>query len=107
MTPISHDKPIPCPRPVRYRVDDSATGKDFHEIRLALTMLCEDEGLTVMNQTIRAACYDAADLGDLRVADRIMAVGRWTKGAIGPVIACEVMDAISRMWDECENEEVP
>ena len=105
MTPTPHDKPIPNPRPVRYRTDDSTTDKDFHEIRLALTMLFEDEGRPVMDQTIRAACYGAADLGDLRAAGRIIA-SLGPRAKIGPVLACEVMDAISRLWDEYENEEV-
>ena len=105
---MKHRKWKEQPRPVRYRVPDDRAldDRDFHEIRIALTMLCEDKGRPVMDQTIRAACYDAADLGDLRTAERIVAMAHGTKGAIGPVIACEIIDAISRLWDEYENEEV-
>ena len=87
-------------------------GREVHEIRLALTMLFEDEGRPVMDQTIRAACYDAADLGDLRTVERMhgaihgIANDKGKKTAVGPVIACEIMDAISRLWDEYENKEV-
>ena len=95
------------PRPIRYRVpDDGTTDRDFHEIRIALAMLCEDEGRVVMDTTIRSACYDAADMGDLRRAGRIASLAYGTRAKIGPVLACEVMDAISRLWDEYEREEV-
>jgi len=97
-------KPIPNPRSVRYRtMRDGIDAQDCHEIRIALAMLCEDEGRQVMDSIIRNACYDAADLADLRVAERIVALGHGTKAKIGPAIACEVIDAISRMWDEYEN----
>ena len=86
------------PRPVRYRADDSAADREFHEIRLALTMLFEDEGRPVMDQTIRAACYGAADLGDLRAAGRIIA-GLGPRAKIGPVAAfkkCVVIDRLPK-----------
>jgi len=111
MKPKPHDQPIPRPRPIRYRVPDDRAldDKDFHEIRIALTMLCEDEGKPVMDSTIRAACYDACDMGDLRTVGRIhaaihdIASAKGKKTQVGPVLASEIMDAISRMWDEYEN----
>lgn len=91
------------PRPVRYRTLRNGIGeRECHEIRIALTMLFEDEGRVVMDQMIRNACYDAADMADLRIAGRIAAMAHGTKAKIGPVLACEIMDAISRLWDECE-----
>ena len=127
MTPTPHDKPIPSPRPVRYReLHDGMDAQGCHEIRIALAIFQEDEdrarGRTPRDQRrirgdrpgnpevdtlIRAACYDACNMHDMRTVERIhdaihgIAASKGKKApSVGPVIACEIMDAISRLWDE-------
>ena len=96
--------PLPNPRSVRYCTlgDDD----EFHELQIALAILAEDEsgkvgqpsaGRAAVDQIIRDACFSAA------FSDSVRAIRELITGPDQIEMACEILAALGRFLDDCEN----
>ena len=105
---MKQTKGIREPRPIRFR-HAPIHDPDFHDLQIALALYAQDEGAGTADRLIREACYDAADEDDRHRAQRLETLTAHSRSGsrIGPKLACEILAALGRYLDDCENGREP